>query len=169
MLNPGRRSLWWVWGMYRLWLSSVVVVCCHPLALSLLFVVRWCCPLALSLALGIIRWHCTLSVGPGVVRWHCHWHWASSIGVAHCPLVLVLSVGAGVVRWHWRCLLASSLALSVRVVVVCWLVNGCEHMWALVMVVGASGMGVVRCCLTSMVVLVGVRCVAHGCRGCSCG
>jgi hypothetical protein len=34
------------------------------------------------------------------------------------------------------------------------LVNGCERWWALVIVVGADGMGVGRCRLSSMVVLI---------------
>ena len=144
MLNPHRRSLWWARGMYWSWLSSVVVVCwrCHPLVSSV----------------GIV-------VGVGVVhgRWRCPL--ASSLALA---LSVGVVIGVGVVRWCWRCPLAS-LALSVGVVVVHWLVNGCERMWALVTVVGASGMGVVRCRLLSMVVLVGVGRVARACRGCGCG
>ena len=167
MLNPRRRSLWWARGMYWSWLSSVVVVRwrCRPLALSVGIVMgvgvvrgRWRRPLASSLALassvGIV-------IGVGVVhgRWRRPWALASSVGVV---------IGVGVVRWRWRCPLAS-FALSVGVVVVHWLVNGCERTWALVTVVGTSGMRVVRCRLSSMVVLVGVGRVARGCRGCGCG
>ena len=143
MLNPRRHSLWWARGMYWSWLSSVVVV-------------RWrCCPLASSV--GVV-------IGVGVVRWR--WR---------CPSVLALSVGViGVVRWRchwrWRCPLVSlALSVGIVIVVVHWLVDGCERTWALVTVVGASGMGVVQCRLSSMVVLVGVGRVAHGCRGCGCG
>ena len=139
-------------------------------------VVRWRCrPLALSvgvvIGVGVVRgrwrrpWALASSVGVGVVRWHRHWRWrrpwalASSVGIG-------VVIGVGVVRWRWRCPLAS-LALSVGVVH--WLVNSCERTWALVTVVGASGMGVVRCRLSSMVVLVSVGRVARGCRGCGCG
>ena len=134
MLNPRRRSLWWAWGMYWSWLSSVVVVRwrCRPLALSVGVVIgvgvvrgRWHGPLASSLALassvGIV-------IGVGIIRGHWRHPLASSLASAS-------SVGIGVVRWHWPRLLAS-LALSVGVVVVHWLVNGCERMWALVTVVG---------------------------------
>ena len=97
---------------------------------------------------------------------------ASSVGRWRRPLAsslaLASSVGVGVICWRWRRPLAS-LALSVGVVVVHWVVNGCERTWALVTVVGASGLGVVRCRLSSMVVLVGVGRVARGCRGCGCG
>ena len=144
MLNPRRRSLWWARGMYWSWLSSIVII-------------RWRCrPLASSV--GVV-------IGVGVVR-GC---WRRLLVLS---LVLVLSVGVGVVHWccHWcwDCPLAS-LALSIGVVVVHWLVNGCECTWALMTVLGASGMGVVWCRLSSMVVLVGVGCVARGCRGCGCG
>ena len=100
-------------------------------------------------------------IGVGVVhgRWRRPWALASSVGVV---------IGVGVVRWRCRRPLAS-LALSVGVVVVHWLVNGCERTRAVVAVVGASGMGVVQCRLSSMVVLVGVGRVARGCRGCGCG
>ena len=47
--------------------------------------------------------------------------------------------------------------LSVGVLIVHWLVNGCKCTWALMTVMGASGMGVVQCRLSSMVVLVGVK------------
>ena len=96
------------------------------------------------------------------VRWCCH-PLASSVGVV---------MGVGVVRWHchWHCPLASlALSVGVVVVVVHWLVDGCERTWALMTVVGASGMGVVRCRLSSMVVLVGVGRVARRCCGCGCG
>ena len=173
MLNPRRRSLW------------CARVCtgrgCRPLSSSVGVVVLWRRPLALSLALASSvgvgdvrgRWRRPLAsslalassvgivIGVGVVhgRWHRPWALALSVGVV---------IGVGVVRWRWRCPLAS-LALFVGVVVVHWLVNGCERTWALVTVVRASGMGVVRCRLSSMVVLVGVGCVARGFRGCGCG
>ena len=87
----------------------------------------WRCLLALALSVGIV-------IGVGIVRGHWRCPWALS-------LALALSVGVGVVRWrHWRCPLALS-PLSVGVVVVHWLVNGCERTWALVTVMGASGMG----------------------------
>ena len=109
----------------------------------------------------------------GVVRWRCHGCWRRLWALAS-PLALASSVGVGVVRWRchwrWRCPLASlALSVGVVVVVVHWLMDGCERTWALVMVVGASGIGVVRCRLSSMVVLVGVGRVARGCRGCGCG
>ena len=155
--------------MYWSWLSSVVVVRwhCSPLALSVGVVIgvgivreHWRCPLASSLALassvGIV-------IGVSVVhgRWRRPWVLASSVGIG-------VVIGVGVVHWRRRRPLAS-LALSVGVVVVHWLVNGCERTWALVMVVHASGMGVVRCRLSSMVVLVGVSCVTCGFHGCGCG
>ena len=159
MLNPRRRSLWWMRGMYWLWLSSVVVVRwrCRPLASSV----------GIVMGVGVVHgcWHrlLALSVGVGVICWHRHWRWRR-------PLALALSVGIGVVHWHWCCPLASlALSVGVVVVVVHWLVDGCERMWALVTVVGASGMGVVWCRLLSMVVLVGVGRVACGCCGCGCG
>ena len=140
MLNPRHRSLWWARGMYWSWLSSVVAV-------------RWRCrPLASSV--GVV-------MGVGVVRWRRHWRWRR-------PWALASSIG--VVRGRWRRPLASlALSVGVVVVVVHWLVDGCERTWALVTVVGASGMGVVQCRLLSMVVLVGVGRVTRGCRGCGCG
>ena len=177
MLNPRRRSLWWAQGMYWSWLSSIVIVRwrCRPLALSVgvvigIGVVRecWRRPLALSLALsaGVV-------IGVGVVRerWRRHWCWRRPLALASSVGVVI---GVSVVRWRWRRHWRwhrplASLALSVVIVVVHWLVNGCGCTWALATVLGASGMGVVRCRLSSMVVLVGVGRVARGCRGCGCG
>ena len=139
MLNPRRHSLWWAWGMYWSWLSSVVVVRwrCRPLASSVGVVIgvgvvrgRWRRPLASSLALAS-------SVGVGVVRGR--WRRLLALSLALASSVGVV-IGVGVVRWRWRRPLAS-LASSVGVGVVHWLVNGCERTWALVTVVGASGMG----------------------------
>ena len=161
MLNPRRRSLWWARGMYWSWLSSVVILRwrCRPLASSV----------GVVIGVGVVRGRWCRPWSVGVVRWHRHWRWrrpwalASSVGRWHRPLAsslaLASSIGIGIIRWRWRRLLAS-LALSVGVVVVHWVVNGCERTWALVTVVSASGMGVVRCRLSSMVVLVGVGRVA---------
>ena len=135
------------------------------------------------LVVVVVRCRCPLALSSfGVIRWRCHWRWrrplasslalASSVGIGVVRGALASSVGIvigiGVVRGRWRRPLAS-LALSLGIVVVHWVVNGCECTWALVTVVGASGMGVVRCRLSSMVVLVGVGRVARGCCGCGCG
>ena len=121
--------------------------------------------------------------GIGIIPYHGNGITYHGIGIIPCghwrrPLALASSVGVvigvGVVRWRchwrWRCPLVSlALSVGVVIVVVHWLMDGCERTWALVTVVGASGMGVVRCRLSSMVVLVGVGRVARGCRGCGCG